>query len=331
MLKAIGVKNLDDLFADVPPSSHPQKRPQPSPWPHRTRAETLFSMIGQQQPAGLRPSLLFGGGPLLPRGSGGGEGGRDPARIPDLLYPLPARDRAGNAASPLRLPDLHGGTDRPGGLQCLALRRRLRRGRGRAFGLEDEEGRVLRLCFPGRASRVPADHPDLFEPPGASDPRDRLERHRDGPGTTQDRPLAQFRGGGSIPQFPRDHRGPGGHFQDMQRKEFLPGGGGGRGHEPGPPALAGIAWRGCLRGKRPILRQYPVIRRAPRGLPDRPIRGYPPNARAASWARRPTATESRLRAHLPSARTAYPPRKGGQQRLHHPVPHGQLRLGLALL
>ena len=111
MLSAIGVKNLDDLFADVPPSVILKKGLNLPPGLTEPELKRFFNMIGKNnQPVSDRPCFL-GAGSLLPRGSLRREGRGDPARIFDLLYALPTGDRPGHPPGSLRFPNLHGPID----------------------------------------------------------------------------------------------------------------------------------------------------------------------------------------------------------------------------
>ena len=107
MLEKIGAASIDDLFGDVPEEARldgPDPRPADACQRNGGRARNW--------PRWRSKNMVAGAGALLPRlrrlqASRPGE--RRPPhparRVPHRLHALPARNRAGHAAGPVRIPD----------------------------------------------------------------------------------------------------------------------------------------------------------------------------------------------------------------------------------
>ena len=115
----------------------------------------------------------------------------DPALgVPHLLHALPAGDRAGHAAIPVRVPDPGGDADRHGGRQRLHVRRLDRRRRGGADGAPRDQaaqgGALPATCIRTIATTIEtvsrlAGDAVVALPPAPARPRDLRDRIDDRP------------------------------------------------------------------------------------------------------------------------------------------------------
>ena len=160
MLARIGVADIDALFADIPAD----KRLDGTASTCRTakgemEVERALGRMAAQNVAGRLGAVLRRRRRLqAPRA--GDRRSPDPALgVPHLLHALSARDRAGHAAIPVRVPDAGGDAHRHGGGQRLHVRRLDRRRRGGADGAsrhQAAQGGALRQpasALPRDASR----------------------------------------------------------------------------------------------------------------------------------------------------------------------------------
>ena len=144
MLAAIGVETVDDLFGDVPPDAllaEPVDLPMHADELEVERAFQAFA-AENVSPASM-PSFL-GGGAYRHHIPGLGRSPDPARRVPHRVYALPAGNRPGHAAVPLRVPDAGGADHRHGGGERLALRRRdgLRRGDGDGLPVDPAQARA---------------------------------------------------------------------------------------------------------------------------------------------------------------------------------------------
>ena len=151
MLAVIGAASIDDLFVDVPAGARGSTGPVDLPrHAGELAVERALCGPGAQEPRGGRGAVLLRRGRLSPP-CAGERRPPDPALgVPDQLHALPAGDRPGHAAGPVRVPDPGRGPDRPAGGQRLDVRRldRLRRG--------GDDGRAGHPAAQGGALRRPA-------------------------------------------------------------------------------------------------------------------------------------------------------------------------------
>ena len=134
MLAAIGLAQLEELFAAIPPELR-LKRPLAIP-PALTEMELtahLAELAAQNHPAGDKVCFLGGGSydHFIPAVV---DMRRRPQRVLHRLHALPGRGQPGQPAGVLRVPDADHATDRHGRLERQPVRRRQRGGRGRADG-----------------------------------------------------------------------------------------------------------------------------------------------------------------------------------------------------
>ena len=119
MLKAIGVKQLEDLFQAIP---RPYRLKEPLKLPQPLSEPDLLRHL-QEPPVSrfLRQALdpLSGSGSLPSFHPGRRSCPHLALRILYRLYALSARDQPGHAPGHLRVPDAHVSIDRHGGLERL--------------------------------------------------------------------------------------------------------------------------------------------------------------------------------------------------------------------
>ena len=116
--------SVDELFRDVPAVGAARRGLSIC---RRTRASSRssarFGRMAAQERRRRRGAVLPRRRRLSPSRAGGGRSSDPARRIPHLLHALPAGDRAGHAAIPVRIPDPGGAAHRHGGGQRLDVRR----------------------------------------------------------------------------------------------------------------------------------------------------------------------------------------------------------------
>ena len=139
--------DVDDLFADVPPDKLLRGAARPAAPQERDRGRAACSAGMAAREHGGRVGAVLRRRRRLPPPRAGERRSPDPALgVPDLLHALPAGDRAGHAAIPVRVPDPGREAHRHGGGQRLDVRRLDRRRRGGADGAPPHQRRKAVLA-----------------------------------------------------------------------------------------------------------------------------------------------------------------------------------------
>ena len=164
MLKAIGARSIDDLFAPIP-AEYRLNRDLKVP---RQMAES--EIVDWFRPAlqGKRHRVrqLPGRGRLHALPPGDGRFADLARRISHLLHALPGRDLAGHAAGHLRIPDHDLPADRHGSGQRLHVRRLDRRARSRHDGGARHRAQLACVVAQEPASGISRSARDLRAAPG---------------------------------------------------------------------------------------------------------------------------------------------------------------------
>ena len=106
MLAAIGASSVDELFATCPPRHGCRQVRSVCPTPGRARGRARLPALCRRKTVAAGSVPFFLGAGAYRHHVPGDRRPPDPAqRVPHLLHALPARDRAGHAAGPLRVPD----------------------------------------------------------------------------------------------------------------------------------------------------------------------------------------------------------------------------------
>ncbi len=123
MLRTIGAPDIDALFVDVPEAARLSApiAGLSHHMPEMLVERHLGALAAKNMTAFGRAVLRRRGGVQAPR-PGVGRPHHPARRVPDQLHAVPARDRAGHAAGPVRVPDAGRAADRHGGRQCEHVR-----------------------------------------------------------------------------------------------------------------------------------------------------------------------------------------------------------------
>ena len=150
MLARIGVADIDALFADIPADKRLKKLPDLPRTKSEIEVERVLGRMAAQERCGGLGAVLRRLRRLQASHSGERRSPHPALGIPHLVHAVSARDRAGHAALPVRIPDAGRDADRHGGRQRLDVRRLDRCRRGGADGASRHQAQK------GGARRQPA-------------------------------------------------------------------------------------------------------------------------------------------------------------------------------
>ncbi len=150
MLAKIGVADIDALFADVPKDKRLKGLLDLPKAKGELEVERVLGGLAAREYRGRIGPLLRRRRGLQAPYSGHGRSSDPALRVPHLLHALPAGDRAGHAAVPVRVPDAGRHADGHGGGERLHVRRLDGGGRGGADGASRDQ------AAPRGAGRQPA-------------------------------------------------------------------------------------------------------------------------------------------------------------------------------
>ncbi len=134
MLAKVGVKSVDELFAAVPNAKLLKSLPDLPKAKGELEVERELGRLAARNTAAGSVPFFIGAGAYRHHVPAIGRSPDPAVRVPDLLHALSARDHAGHAAVPVRVPDPGRASDGDGCRQRLDVRRLDRFRRGGADG-----------------------------------------------------------------------------------------------------------------------------------------------------------------------------------------------------